>query len=200
MNIVPLAENEEQLAVDLFSAAFHDDPVMNWLCDKPEFLQAFFKLMIPVYRVHNLSYKDEGARGSSVWLGPGGKLKWRITAGNVLNMMRIVGFRGVIRLMQSGSKMEKLHPKKPHYYLFLIGARPEYAGRGVGSALMSQMLRRCDAENMPAYLENSKKDNLQFYQGHGFKVMEEIKFTKNAPSLWLMWREPNAQPITNPTL
>ena len=200
MNIVPLAEHEEPLAVDIFCAAFHDDPVMNWICDKPDFLQAFFKLTLPVFMIHKLSYKDEEARGGAVWLGPGSQLKWPLTPGNMFKLLRVAGLGGVFRLMQSGNKTEKLHPTKPHYYLFLIGARPESAGQGVGSALMSQMLRRCDAENMPAYLENSKRENLRFYQGHGFKVMEEICFAKGAPSLWLMWREPNSQPIINPTV
>lgn len=198
MNIVPLPENEEPLAVDIFAAAFHDDPVMNWICDKPGFLQAFFKLTLPVFLVHKLSYKDEAERGGAVWLGPGAKLKWPITPGNLLRVLRIGGLRGVYRLVQSGNKTEKLHPTKPHYYLFLIGAKPEFTGQGVGSALISKMLRRCDSENMPAYLENSKRENLGFYKGHGFKVMEEISFAKDAPPLWLMWREPNAQSTTGP--
>ena len=61
------------------------------------------------------------------------------------------------------------------------------------SALISRVLRKCDEENVPAYLENSKPENLDFYQGHGFEVIEKIHFAKSAPPVWLMWREPRPQ-------
>jgi hypothetical protein len=60
----------------------------------------------------------------------------------------------------------------------------------VGSLLIAEMLRRCDREQVPAYLENSKEANLPFYQGHGFEIIRQIRFAKDAPPLWLMWREP----------
>ncbi len=45
-------------------------------------------------------------------------------------------------------------------------------------------------KGVAAYLENSKEQNLAFYQGHGFKVTRQISFSKHSPKLWLMWREP----------
>ena len=60
----------------------------------------------------------------------------------------------------------------------------------MGSQLISRVLRNCDDENVPAYLENSKADNLAFYQGHGFQVINEVRFARTAPPIWLMWREP----------
>ena len=55
---------------------------------------------------------------------------------------------------------------------------------------MAHVLRKCDDENLPAYLENSKRENLAFYQGHGFEVVDQIQFARDAPPVWLMWREP----------
>ena len=40
------------------------------------------------------------------------------------------------------------------------------------------------------YAPLTATENLRFYEGHGFKVMKEIRFAKSAPPLWLMWREP----------
>ncbi len=74
--------------------------------------------------------------------------------------------------------------------LFAIGVTPQNKGKGIGSALIAHVLRKCDEEGMPAYLENSKPENLPFYEGHGFRVLKEIRFARSAPPLWLMWREP----------
>jgi hypothetical protein len=51
-------------------------------------------------------------------------------------------------------------------------------------------LERCDAEGMPAYLENSNTRNLPFYLRHGFEVMSETRLPFDGPPLWFMWREP----------
>ena len=93
-------------------------------------------------------------------------------------------------MLLSGAKTEKYHPKTPHYYLFAIGVTPGNKGQGLGTALIAPLLQRCDAEGMPAYLENSKAENLRFYEGHGFKVLQQIRFSASAPPVWLMWREP----------
>ncbi len=191
--MIPLNPENEQQALDILATAFHDDPVINWICDKPGFMQAFFKFTMPVFIPHQLSYMEEGGRGVASWLGPDSTLKWPFTLSTVTDIFRVAGIRGVYRLLVSSIKTERYHPKKPHYYLFAIGALPEHKGQGVGSALISHILRRCDQENMPAYLENSREQNLPFYQGHGFKVQQKITFAKGAPTLWLMWREPRPQ-------
>jgi ribosomal protein S18 acetylase RimI-like enzyme len=95
-------------------------------------------------------------------------------------------------MLLSGMKTDRYHPKTPHYYLFAIGVRPDCKGQGIGTQLISHLLRQCDAQGMPAYLENSKEENLAFYEGHGFKVQQQIRFAKSAPPVWLMWREPVA--------
>ena len=127
---------------------------------------------------------------AAAWLGPEEQLQWPVTAGNLRRMFGVCGLRGFFRFGLSGLATAKFHPGEPHYYLFLLGALPEYQGQGVGSTLMAHVLRKCDDENMPAYLENSKRDNLAFYQGHGFEVVDQIHFARGAPPVWLMWREP----------
>ena len=88
---------------------------------------------------------------------------------------------------------EALHPKEPyHYYLFAIGVDPSLQGGGRGSRLIRANLDRCDAEGVPAYLENSKEQNLPFYERHGFRVIERHDMPNDGPSVWRMWREPGA--------
>jgi ribosomal protein S18 acetylase RimI-like enzyme len=139
-----------------------------------------------------LTYLDPESRGAAAWLGPDQELKWSYSLSNIRKILSIGGFKGIYRMLRSGMATQKHHPKAPHYYLFAIGATAAHRGKGIGSSLIRHMLKRCDDEGMPAYLENSKKENLKFYEGHGFKVMKKIHFAKGAPPVWLMWREPRS--------
>tara|TARA_R110001592_G_scaffold363371_1_gene685553 strand:+ start:173129 stop:173713 length:585 start_codon:yes stop_codon:yes gene_type:complete len=183
-------QQSKHRAVEILDQAFHDDPVMNWMSSHPEFRRTFFSITLPGFLADGLTYIEAQGRGAAAWLGPQRKLDWPVTASNLWQMYKVCGIRGFIRFGLSGFTTAKFHPGEPHYYLFLIGTLPESKGQGVGSALMAQVLRKCDDENMPAYLENSKRENLAFYQGHGFEVVDKIQFARSAPPVWLMWREP----------
>ena len=190
MNFELVDESNTGEAMHVLARAFHDDPVMNWCCNYPDELVPFFEITLPPFLPHGLAYMAPEREGIAVWLGPGQKLKWDVSLANVARVMRLGGLKGVYRMLRSGNVTEREHPKTPHYYLFAIGVTPGNQGKGLGSRLISRMLRTCDEEGVPAYLENSKEDNLPFYRGHGFEVLKEIRFASSAPPLWLMWREP----------
>ncbi|MGL4564896.1 MAG: GNAT family N-acetyltransferase [Halioglobus sp.] len=186
-------QQEGQQAIDILVRAFHDDPVMLWMSGHPDFLRTFFNITLPIFLPHGLTYIEAQGRGAAAWLGPEQTLQWPVTAGNLWRMFKVCGVRGFIRFGRGGLATARFHPGEPHYYLFLIGTLPECKGQGIGSALIRHVLRKCDEENLPAYLENSKQDNLAFYRGHGFEVVDQIRFTRSAPPVWLMWREPRPQ-------
>ncbi len=150
----------------------------------------FSSLLYPYSFRIRLTYLDPQGRGAASWLGPAQKLNWPFTLSSVVKVLKLGGLTGVYRLLLSGLKTEQYHPKTPHYYLFAIGVTPGNKGQGIGTSLISHVLRQCDAEGVPAYLENSKEENLAFYEGHGFKVQQQIRFAASAPPVWLMWREP----------
>ncbi len=177
-------------AVEILAEAFYDDPIMNWISDKPAFVNLMFDVTLPIFLPKGFCYKVEGGKGVAVWLGPGQSLKWPFTVVNVFRMLKLLGPLSMFRLAISGNKTEKEHPAAPHYYLFAIGARRQYQGQGVGTSLIKEVLSKCDEEGIPAYLENSREENLKFYQGHGFEVIKEVQFSKSAPTLWMMWRDP----------
>lgn len=190
MEMHKLGMQDKARAVDILARAFHDDPIMNWICPKPGFIPKMFELTLPVFLPHGLTYMAGEGKGVASWLGPGNKLEWPFSLANFWSMLRFSGVPSLYRFARSGMQTEKFHPRSPHYYLFAIGAPEEFRGQGIGTALITQVLRRCDAEGVPAYLENSKEANLAFYQGHGFEVQRKIQFARGAPPIWLMWREP----------
>jgi ribosomal protein S18 acetylase RimI-like enzyme len=87
--------------------------------------------------------------------------------------------------------MEANHMQEPHVYLSFLCAHPSHRGQGIGHALMEPMLKRCDRDNLPIYLENTKPQNEAFYRKYGFEVLHQIPLCKdNAPYYAAMKRNP----------
>ena len=182
---------------DALAHAFHDDPVMAWLFGDDEertvrFLRKFFAHEGRRHLKHPTVLTTDDHAGASYWDPPG---HWKTRPLDVLGMapFMLTGMRHRIpRALKGLGLIEKAHGRHPdHYYLAVLGTRPDRQGGGIGSALMAPILERCDAEGIGAYLESSKEANIPFYRRHGFEVVEVLHLPKG-PDLWPMWREPQA--------
>jgi ribosomal protein S18 acetylase RimI-like enzyme len=179
---------------DTLGRAFQADPVMTWLLPDPERRRSrlapfFATVMAEVHASHDLVFRTDDFSGGAVWDPPDG---WSVgllaQARMAPSMVRLFG-GGVLRLLSLLSLIEKRHLREPHYYLAQLGTDPAHQGRGIGSALLAPMLARCDAEQMPAYLESSNLRNVPFYMRQGFETTGTIEL-KNGPPLTLMRRPP----------
>ena len=78
------------------------------------------------------------------------------------------------RFSALNAAVSPFHPRKPHWYLAVLGTDPSAQRSGIGAALIAPTLRRCDDEGLPAFLESSKEANLPFYQRHGGRSTQQI--------------------------
>lgn len=121
----------------------------------------------------------DGHAGASVWMKPG---HWKMSTKTTLRILpgtlRLLGFRSFLRTLKVLTAFEKRHPKEEHWYLELLGTDPSMQRRGVGAALMAEVLGRGDREGLPAYLETQKPDNVAYYRHHGFEVVDTMTSAK----------------------
>jgi GNAT superfamily N-acetyltransferase len=155
-------------------------------------LHPFFGAMakLVLRREDHLVYTTGDGAGAAVWMPPN---EWRMSTTDMLRalpaMLRTFGTK-TPRMIGAFNAVEKVHPTTEHYFLEAIGTRADVQGKGVGTAVITPMLERCDAEGVPAYLESSNVQNVPFYMRHGFEVTGEIDVGKGAPTVTAMWREP----------
>lgn len=180
---------DSESMIDILSEAFRDDPVFQWLSPKPSYARYAFGMTLPSCVPHGLSYLTEDGSGAASWLPPGIGMDPSITVGQFWEGVTRHGFRSLRRAYGVFRRVQKYHPTEDHYYLFAIGCHPAHRGSGVGSALMREVTRLCDEGGVPAYLENSKEQNLHFYRKHGFEVMNALQL-ENGPKMWPMLRTP----------
>lgn len=182
----------------VLARAFYDDPVNSWMLpDDRTRLKALTRVFAGLARHHFLprggsevARRDGNVGAATLWDPPGQRKAGRIEELAMMPMMLWAMRSRVSASMRLMELMEKHHPEEPHWYLMLIGSDPSVRGAGFGQALMRSRLDRCDAERVPAYLENSNPKNEAYYLRFGFEVIGEIKLPDDGPSMWPMWRAP----------
>jgi GNAT superfamily N-acetyltransferase len=164
----------------VLARAFYDDPPMRWVITNDGRRRKLLERSFGLYLV-----------GAAVWELPA---QWKV---GVLDQLRLlpsmarINGRLLPRILRALAALESNHPVEPHYYLPLVGVKPEWQGRGLGTALMRPIVERCDDEKMPAYLEATTPRNRALYERHGFEVTEQFSLGPASPPLWRMWRTPN---------
>jgi GNAT superfamily N-acetyltransferase len=173
---------------ETLALAFYDDPVVMWCIDdgsrRRQLLPGFFKAIAESYLGYDEIYAVDEGVSAAVWAPPGAEDDEELPAalGEVVEEYEE-------RLFEIFGLMEQKHPAESHYYLFLLGTRRQWQGRGLGSSLMAPVLERCDRDGVPAYLEATSERNKQLYLRHDFEVTDEIPLP-DGPTIWPMWRSP----------
>jgi GNAT superfamily N-acetyltransferase len=175
--------------------AFEDDPARrHFMPDdstrRHRLGRLFAELALPDALRREETYATPDMGAAALWVPPG-------QAGSrLLGTLRLIplaasifGGRNLARALRGLAFVEFNHPREPHWYLWLMGVRPDRQGEGVGSILMRDMLDCIDDERMPAYLEATSPRNRDMYLKHGFEVTREVRWPGGGPPLWLMWRE-----------
>jgi ribosomal protein S18 acetylase RimI-like enzyme len=180
--------------VETLSAAFFTDPFMSWWIPDPErrrvLLPACFEIIVDVHHpLDELYTTGPVPAAGAVWAPPGGQPSPE-EAEEVIGWLAEAAEETAERALYALERMDEAHPRQPHAYLFLLGTRPAWQGRGLGSMLLREVLQRCDRDRTPAYLEATSPENVRLYRRHGFEVTGEICLP-DGPSLWPMWRAPN---------
>jgi len=174
--------------------AFDADPVTNFLLRQDVGRARAFETVFDVaLRRWSLPVRGawvaEGGAGAALWTPPGEWKTWRAWP-DALRMARAVGISRLRTALAATDRVEREHPRAPHWYLFAIGVDPGHQGRGVGSSLLRAVLDGCDARGEAAYLEASTENNARLYERHGFRATKTLDLAAGGPTVRLMWREP----------
>ena len=189
-NIRVADASEGGAVLDTLMLAFANDPCLRYVLDTPDKLVRGFHPFATgmggaALGLGTAWLADDGA-AAALWLPPG------VTSDRDA-MLAVVGEMAreskLPTLGEVGDTMEQYHPQEPHWYLAMIGVDPAQQGRGYGSAILKESLRRCDEDGVIAYLESSSPRNVPLYERHGFEVLGFVQ-PGDFPGLYPMVRQP----------
>lgn len=175
------------------TAAFATDPLWSWAFPDARDQAVWWRYCIAsAFRYPGVWISGEYA-AVSVWIPPGGvELTEEEQRGLEPLIRDLIGARcdDVMELLE---RFETSHPQgEPHYYLSLLGTHPDRRGEGLGMALLTENLKRIDAEGVPAFLESSNPANDRRYERLGFRQVGEFTTPDGACTVATMWREVGA--------
>ncbi|HWA91550.1 MAG TPA: hypothetical protein VG889_16045 [Rhizomicrobium sp.] len=190
--IRPATQDDSARIAASLARAFFDDPVMMHFMPRDDERRAklprVFAVLLKMALPHGLCRVSQGYETATIWKPPGA---WHLSLWDYLaNGPALLGIFGakLFNVIATLDRIEKVHPKIPHYYLQVIGTDPPAQGKGFAGAILRPQLAASDAAGMPCYLESSKETNIPVYRSFGFEVTGEIEIP-DGPTLWPMWRE-----------
>ncbi|KAI1433939.1 acyl-CoA N-acyltransferase [Xylaria sp. CBS 124048] len=225
-----LAERDIPGAVAAIQEAFADDPYNNWIFDKAKFdpkrnavslgIRCRWGMRNGIFHVAKEEGSDE-VLGVACWLRPQRADQpptwydifesWRLSFNQLC--MNIWYGRGGLNTKFSFLKrywiwkaaQDKVQSTvwtdpRGYYFLNIMVVLPKAQSRGIGRLMMEAVTEPADSENMPCYLESSRKvPNIQIYERFGFKSAGELECDDDgtAIKLFAMTREPYAGPSSD---
>ena len=76
------------------------------------------------------------------------------------------------------------------WYLSIIGIHPDHQGKGLGKSLISPVLKKTDALNIPTFLETFTPRNMRFYEKLGYRSAASFFEPTTRADYWIMIRNP----------
>lgn len=206
--VEPLAAGEVGAAALLLARAFHHETHFTRILPEPRrrarTLTALMRLSIrdahPFGHVYTARAADDADGGDgadlaavAVWLPPqrfplSRPRQLRATP-DIARMAVRAGPR-IGPLMRFASTLAKLHPAEPHWYLVAIGADPDRAGAGAGSAVLRAGTARADAAGQTCYLETQEESTVRWYERAGFAADGPVLDFPEGFRSWQMLRAP----------
>lgn len=86
-------------------------------------------------------------------------------------VLKVTGITGIGKALRREKYINQFHPKDQEFiYIWFIGLKKNEQGKGLGPAMLQEVIDRSNEEQIPIYLETSNERNLNFYKKHGFDV------------------------------
>ncbi len=92
------------------------------------------------------------------------------------------------RFLHMGSVLAHHDLPEPHWHVGPVAVEPGFQGMGIGRAAMTLLCGEFDEHGRLAWLETDKPENVRFYIGLGFEVVEEIPMF--SARNWFLRRDP----------
>jgi RimJ/RimL family protein N-acetyltransferase len=172
------------------------DPIFSWLLPgqwrRDTRLRRLFGVELAhwVFPAGGRALTTDEFRGANVELPPGSS-QMTMPLSGAIGLVPVFG----VRLFRAGRLQrffERNHLQEPHYYIRVVGVAKSSQGQGLGTALLSPTLDRCDQEGVSAYLEASSERSAALYERLGFVHLGELRVPDGGPAFWPMRRPPAA--------
>jgi len=183
--------NDKSAVVDILYQSFEANISVNYVVKQDKHRERRIRLLMEysfdICHMFGAIYLSGDRNACALTLHPDQK---RTTLKSVLLDAKMafgcVGLTRVYRVLNRETKIKKAYPEQPLLYLWFIGVKRAKQNRGIGGALLDEVIKESNAIQRPIYLETSMLENVSFYKKFGFEIYKELDF---GHTLFLLRRE-----------
>ncbi|MCC7369504.1 MAG: GNAT family N-acetyltransferase [Chloroflexi bacterium] len=199
--IRPLLDGEIPAAAAMLAEAFADDPLTGLLSPDPSKRASKARWYFSAIARYGLAFGEVWAVDSldavAIWWAPPFVMPSAARASYVGfdEGPAVLGIDVWEQSLEIGWMVGDVHAQaisEAHWYLNILGVRPERQRTGLGSALLASMLARLDMAGLPAYLDTGRTENVAYYERHGFRLAAEAHDPLTGIAVYGMRRDPPA--------
>jgi hypothetical protein len=183
--------NDKHTVVNILSQAYDDNDTINETVNEPASKRALNTAMQEtrrrrkIYKLmswgFDLCYQfgevflTEDRNATVLILYPEKKKPTVKSLLNELKMALVIGFLNIPKVLEREIAYNKILPKKNIIKVMFLGTRPAEMNKGLGTALMHDLIELSETLRKPMYLESRVKKNEQWYAKHGFKTFYTLR-------------------------
>jgi hypothetical protein len=173
--------SDKDLVVDILANSLDDNKSVNYIVKQDgkriRRLKRLMEYSFDIcYRYGDVFLSDDKKGCALVVMPDKKKTTFKSILLDAKLALTCIGLSGIKKAMKRESRINKVHPDQPIYYLWFIGVDTKSQSMGIGSGLLKEVIKQSIIRNRPIYLETSTVKNLPWYQKFGFTIFEELDF------------------------
>ena len=181
MSMVRANHKDKELIVDILAKSFDDNKSVNYIVkqdrNRAERLRKLMEYSFDVCDLFGEVFLSDDRKGCALIVMPDKKKTTLKSLGLDAKLVTsVIGLSNVKKAMSRETRINKLHPKTPFYYLWFIGVDPSQQNRGTGTKLLNEIIKEGKQKGRPIFLETSTLKNIPWYEKFGFAVYNKLDF------------------------
>jgi GNAT superfamily N-acetyltransferase len=190
--IVPASPSDIDTLSQVIADAFLDLAPCQWLIGdraaRREIFPGFFRMYVAHAMADGLVYTTPDRTAAALWIPRTGPAE--PPEGYDEELAEVTG-RWAERFVIFDAELEAHHlAGVAHHHLAILAVRPDWQGRGIGTALLDAHHALLDKDGTAAYLEASDDRNRRIYLRHGYADYGSPIQLPDGPAMYPMTREP----------
>ncbi len=174
--------HDKDLVIDILTKSFDTNQSVNYIVQqdskRAQRVKALMDYSFEVCYDFGEVYLSDDKRACALILYPDKK---KTTLKSILLDVKLilscVGVANIKKALSRESKIKKLQPKEPMYYIWFIGVDPAHQNSGIGTELLNEIIADSANKKRSIYLETSTLKNIPWYKKFGFDVYNELDLT-----------------------
>ena len=171
--MIKATRQDKHLVIDILSKAFNNNQSVNYIVQQDQSRQRRIRSLMKYsfelcYQFGDVFLSNDKKACALIIYPDKKKVTLKTLLLDLQLILTAVGSRNIRKAMARESMISSIHPKGLKAYLWFIGVHPNHQQQGIGSTLLTKIIKHSKQESRPVYLETSTLMNLPWYQNFGF--------------------------------